>query len=272
MLPPLPLEIWTKILSCDVDPRYLPRTWLNCRRVSRAFKAATEMAFVDVYLPRMTICVELSEMIELVYGGLSVDRQFVTLKQSLDDQDGAPSRISESTKRQWREQLSRTWTKEHYRYVDLIQKGSPSILYHIWLEGYVEDPGFPDLSVDIEKRTLAFRWKPMLSNMFGEIEYRKWFLRKDVERGNSLRFRRGKLGQLRNSDAARVTAVELHVRRIRLRNGAWDLSSTNEKRQTWQVSALQAFRSDDEMGQGEEQGWGTFYDEVRPRFPAQAIY
>ncbi|KAK7752191.1 hypothetical protein SLS62_005935 [Diatrype stigma] len=50
-LPELPVELWAHIIGFITDSRYLPRTWLHFRHVSRAFKFATEMAFVGKHLP-----------------------------------------------------------------------------------------------------------------------------------------------------------------------------------------------------------------------------
>ncbi|KAH7033522.1 uncharacterized protein B0I36DRAFT_110186 [Microdochium trichocladiopsis] len=48
--PPLPLELWIRIIGFVTDSRYIPRAWLNFRRVSSSFKAATELAFSDRHL------------------------------------------------------------------------------------------------------------------------------------------------------------------------------------------------------------------------------
>ncbi|KAK8061753.1 hypothetical protein PG994_008119 [Apiospora phragmitis] len=53
--PHLPLEVWTRIISKIIDCRYLPRVWLNCRRVSYALKVATETAFIAKHLPHTRI-------------------------------------------------------------------------------------------------------------------------------------------------------------------------------------------------------------------------
>ncbi|KAJ1329658.1 hypothetical protein MN608_06394 [Microdochium nivale] len=46
----LPLELWIRIIGFITDSRYIPRVWLNFRRVSSFFKAATEFAFCDSHL------------------------------------------------------------------------------------------------------------------------------------------------------------------------------------------------------------------------------
>ncbi|KAK6068211.1 hypothetical protein SCUP515_09706 [Seiridium cupressi] len=260
MTPGLPLEIWAKILGHVTDPCYIPRTWLNSRRVSHAFKAATEMAFVDVYLPQTRINVELAEVIELTFDGLLEDRGFVRYKHVFPP--NPPSRISRSTFLHLQQHTERIWQREHNRYLDRIKEGSPHLLYHISFMTYVEDPWFPDFDEDIPtKRSLSFRWKPMLSTMFGEIEYRKWLLRRELEAEEENGPASSKIGV----DLRRVD-IELHVRRIRPQNRAWDTSPTCNRRQEWQVSSLNAYRPRGITDSGPEEDWGTFYNHVTPRF------
>lgn len=268
MLPALPLELWTQVLSSITDSCYLPRTWLNCRRVCHLLKVATEMAFIDVYLPQMTICVELAEMLELTYVGLSSDGEFADFKQSVEQQ-GAQQRLTQGVQAGFEDPTERIWQREHYRYAVSIEKGSPSMLYHTWLMGLVEDTGFPDLHMDITNRGMAFRWKPLLSTMFGEIEYRKWLLRhlSDHSVSNDSKEDRNTTDE---EERMKITEIELHVRRIRPRNRAWNLSSEGDRRQEWQVNALQAYRTDDEVGL--EENWGTFYNHVRPRYRLARLF
>jgi len=53
--PRLPPEVWTRIIGFVTDCHYLPRVWLNCRRVSHAFKVATETAFISKHLPHTRV-------------------------------------------------------------------------------------------------------------------------------------------------------------------------------------------------------------------------
>ncbi|KAF7518233.1 hypothetical protein G7054_g13535 [Neopestalotiopsis clavispora] len=262
-IPALPLEIWTRILGHVSEPHYLPRTWLNCRRVSHAFKAATETAFADVYLRRMVIRTELAEIIDLTFAGFAEhDRSVVCFGHAPDDRRDAPPRMPPELMARLEQQTERAWTREHQRYLDSIQNGSPSLLYQIWLMGHVEDTGFPGLKMDISCRSLWFEWKTLLSTMFGEIEYRKWLLRKALEtlheRGDETAWR----DHPPQDSLSRMASIEMHVRKLR----PWNAASKpgRDRRQEWQVSALQAYRSDVAVWWTQEESWGIFYDETMP--------
>ncbi|ETS86008.1 hypothetical protein PFICI_04033 [Pestalotiopsis fici W106-1] len=265
-IPSLPLEIWTRILGHVSEPHYLPRTWLNCRRVSHAFKAATETAFTDVYLRRMVIRTELAEIIDLTFAGFAEnDRSVVCFAHAPADRRDAPPRMPPELMARLEQQAERAWTREHQRYLSSIENGSPSLLYQIWLMGHVEDTGFPGLKMDISSRSMWFEWKTLLSTMFGEIEYRKWLLRKEIEaslgEGNEESW-----GESPPQDAiSRVANIEMHVRKLR----PWNAASKpgRDRRQEWQVNSLQAYRPDLGVWWREEENWGVVYDEVHPRYP-----
>lgn len=264
--PELPIEIWIRILGFVSDFRYLPRTWLNCRRVSHAFKAATEMAFTDVYLTQMTIRVEMAEVLELKFDGLSPDREFVRFRHLTADKPSIPSRIPSTLRARLERETERVWQREHDQYLISVQNSAPSLLYQVWLMGFVEDPGYPNLSVDTAKRTLSFRWKVMLSTMFGEIEYRKWLCRKArMEDGGDITTDRSEAEQL-DAESVQRRNIEMCVRKTRPRNRGWNRFFESWRRQEWQLDALLAYRADIETKSDLEEDWGTFYDLVEPKY------
>lgn len=262
-LPTLPIEVWVRILGSITEYRYLPRTWLNSRCVSLAFKAATEMAFIDVYLPQMRICVELAEIMELGYDGLSRDREFINFREFPAHQTNNYSRIPAGLRRRLEQQTERAWQKEHESYEQSVLSCAPRLLYHVWIVGYVEDPVFPDLQVDTAARKLSFRWKPMLSTMFGEVEYRKWLFKKTLDNIGL-----GEAGGIADDtgEAQRVLArnIEMHVRKLRMWNSRWDKHFSSWRRQEWQLDALLAYRGDGLTKLDLEEGQGKFYEYVKP--------
>lgn len=220
------------------------------------------MAFVDAYLPQMTVCVEIAEVLELKFDGICEDGEFIHFRESPAGQPNVPSRVPPELRRRLEQQTERVWEREHERYLSSIQDQAPSLLYHVWLIGYVEDPAFPDLQVDTSMRRMRFRWKSMLSTMFGEIEYRKWNL-KQLESPGLI----GAMGIADVAEAERALqrTIEMHIRKSRPRNSGWNTQFSSWRRQEWQLDALLAYRLDQELELDIEEGWGTFYDDVRPR-------
>ncbi|KAI1843254.1 hypothetical protein JX266_010608 [Neoarthrinium moseri] len=233
LLLPLPLEIWVRVLSSITDSQLLPQAWLNCRLVSRGFRVATETAFVGTYLPQMKLCVELTELLELTFFGVSPDRTLARFTHVLRAGSGQsfPLRMPLHLQRRLEQETERIWQREHERYVKSIQEGAPSLLYTCWVEGFVEDPPFLGLEVDVARRMLSFRWQPTLSTMFGEIEHRRQLL-SQVERGE---------GRLSTTD--RMREIEMQVRKQRPRNQAWNQRFDPERRQDWQLNALMGYRT-----------------------------
>ncbi|KAI0155694.1 hypothetical protein BJ166DRAFT_339766 [Pestalotiopsis sp. NC0098] len=265
--PALPLELWTKILSSLTEPHYLPRTWLSCRRVSHAFKVATEAAFTDVYLRRMVIRTELAEPIDLTFSGFSEDRSFVCFRHdsAAATANNPPLRMPPELRARLEERAEQAWEREHQLYLDSMQTSAPRMLYQVWLMGHVEDTRFPGLQVDIPSRSLRFEWKPLLNNMFGEIEYRKWILRGEWE---SLLAESDEL-ELKwfppDTGIPHMAAViESQVRTVRTWQHAWNPGSN--RRRDWQIKALRAYRDLGDKWWQQEEDWGRFYDEVPPRF------
>ncbi|KAH8678349.1 hypothetical protein BX600DRAFT_507301 [Xylariales sp. PMI_506] len=399
-LPHFPLEIWVHILGSVTDARYLPRLWLDGRRVSRAFRAATEQAFAHSYLPRMRICVELAELLELSFAGFSppgeeekrkgsgggggggspsnlffsappgsspssaaapaphpaagsvkeeegerderhqrpsgqgstgdlsqqsVNGEGISKTQNtnsrvvkeegggigarggeVDGGGGEQSREKEDhTARAYFRQLrsaarqhpdgtykkplrmpselrdrleraatERVWSREHARHLHSLATGSPTMLYTVWLGTnggggsggggsgssggssgsggcMVEDPGFPGLEVDIAGRMLSFRWRPLLTSMFGEIEYRKWAFRREVLAAETVTENReekeeedGTLAGVGDvSDSASPTATTTTT------------TTTTATAETTQRGSTEALRGPKSARSGKDQSW-----------------
>jgi len=141
--PQLPIELWIRIIGLITDSRYLPRAWLDFRRVSSHFKAATELAFSHRHLRNTEItfrdyglqlkpCTNGSATVEdaltsggigigrplhlkfvLKYVGLSEDRErAVFRREAIPDETGALKiaehgcTLSELMETRWRHILS----------------------------------------------------------------------------------------------------------------------------------------------------------------------
>lgn len=249
--PALPFELWVHILGSVTDSCYLPRIWLHCRRVSHAFRAATEMAFADVYLPQMKVCVELSRLLELSFDGLSGDRTRARFRHRPGAADGEarPLRIPVELQRRLDEEPVRLWTREQERYLKSLDDGTPTLLYTTWLMGLVEDAAFPDLEVDFSERRLSFTWRPMLSMMFGEIEHRRRMSMPSIadQEETEADAWPGENDTDTDSDiynSERLYRIELQVRKQRSRNHAWGRRYDAERRQNWQLKALLGYRQE----------------------------
>ncbi|KAM0809372.1 hypothetical protein AB5N19_09715 [Seiridium cardinale] len=66
-----PLEIWAHVLRHLANDNDFPEVWAACRRVSRAFKAAAEIAFVIEALPEVNINISLMGCVGRNHEGVS---------------------------------------------------------------------------------------------------------------------------------------------------------------------------------------------------------
>ncbi|KAK7985549.1 heterogeneous nuclear ribonucleoprotein r [Apiospora saccharicola] len=182
--PHLPLEVWTRIIGFVTDCHYLPRVWLNCRRVSHAFKAATETAFIRKHLPHTHI--------EFDVRTKEVLRDVNENKVGLDDIVVKFSHLSEDRERAV---FVGERPYEEDKCVRLSSGG-----------GDVNDTVLPGLQIDFDKVEVSVLWKPMLSMLYGEAEYLKWA--RKVESQSPARIADNELAKLM---AARVNACEISI-------------------------------------------------------------
>lgn len=189
--PSLPLEVWERIIA-QINANYHPRTWLNIRRVSHLLKAATEHVFAAEHLPQSRIEFKplvLREaslasnpeviQIQLSYEGLSDDgdRAIFTSKESFHNlkdmrlsshAHGANKTVYDALIHRWH-QLSRPYTQTRPSIEDVCYPNHCFVLYRD-----INDTELPGVQIDLERVTVSFLWKPMLSLFYGEIEYEKW--------------------------------------------------------------------------------------------------
>ncbi|KAK7914183.1 hypothetical protein PG985_011886 [Apiospora marii] len=167
--PHLPLEIWTRIVGFITDCHYLPRVWLNCRRVSHALKVATETAFIARHPPTPA-----SSSIPGARSHLSEDgSRAVFVRENAADYEAYKSvRLSsggtlyEKTIRDWRRICTGCMEDP------TIHINWPRHILYVRRE--VNDTVLPGLQVDFDAIEVSVLWRPMLSMLYGEAEYLKW--------------------------------------------------------------------------------------------------
>ncbi|RYP22003.1 hypothetical protein DL765_001909 [Monosporascus sp. GIB2] len=231
----LPVEVWAQIISFITDSRYLPRTWLHFRRVSRAFKLATEMAFVSSHLPHADLIFRehrSSFHADLIFPKVVFKfdrladgdrsravfvrkhpaeslREISVVADCGGGGGGGGARddnnLFDLTMRRWRETL------EPYAAHAARQQTSKSAPYawrpHVLaVRRVVNDTALPGLEVDYEKQEISVLWAPMLSLLFGEEEYIKWAKKVDYQHSPA---RRGMESMMRMVDSGETPYDEV---------------------------------------------------------------
>lgn len=185
-----PLEVWERIIGLISDDRYLPRVWLNFRRVSRTVKAATERVFVTMHLRRTHIGFDpfpsIRDRNENKYK-LDVLLDFNRLS---DDGSRAIYAPKDPRDWEWMKEIHMSETNTFSLYDHFIQEWR-SLLEPYLAENPNEndfsrpshvltfrreanDTELPGLMVNFERSEALVLWEPMLSMFFGELEYKKW--------------------------------------------------------------------------------------------------
>jgi hypothetical protein len=190
-IPHLPQEIWVQIIGSIVDFRYLPRVWRNYRRVSRAFKDATEHAFLTHYLPLIEIPLsttwkyrENSDMQKVAqlwftFASVSEDASCATFVATVRHSSVRHSALQPvSWFREAREGMWKVFThgwKRDVAWYEGTDKPYPKPMCppydYVKLGCLVNDCDLPALKSDYEKREICFLWKEMLNSWFCEEEY-----------------------------------------------------------------------------------------------------
>lgn len=180
----LPVELWALVLGHLVNSNDISELWSVCRRVSRTWKAAAELAFCATALPELQINLSLigcigrnyGDMSQLQYKRLSNDRQRVYY--GVSDSIGASTRQDEylpgampglihDDRVQGNLPLLIEWTSKVYisvcrgptsYYNWSAQYGNQ--LRHVWLEANTEKA--MEMIVHHAKHEVSFLWLPML--------------------------------------------------------------------------------------------------------------
>ena len=296
--PSLPLELWVQIIGSITDSRYLPRVWLNFRRVSRTFKEATEMAFISTHLRHAELSFRECQasvhdlQANLVYPHviLRFDRlarddrgravftrrqPAESLKQVRVVGAGPDDNLFDLSIRRWRASL------EPYA----TAAASPEKPYArpphaLSVRRIVNDTALPGLEVDFEKHEVSVQWAPMLSLLFGEEEYKKWAKKIDYQHSSVRESRQHMMDMVLSGDMGyeeyedvwwdytkrRDKRVHEAVRHARLKRYGHDCVVNRDD--LWKCHALDAVRRykqfeilpDEWEHQGPEECQGNFYD------------
>jgi hypothetical protein len=190
-LPPLPLELWTRVIASITDRAELPGIWLTTRRVSHALKAATEAAFVQRHLRDLNIDYMLGfayiddgteDDDDLSTGrkcSLAVNCRFDRL---IDDGERAVFRDKAFQRPEGNEnnffQQARRATSNAWREAISMYLGDGGVDRRFDLPPHVIsfgrevlDTDLPGQKADFEAFEISFRWKEALSLFFGEMLY-----------------------------------------------------------------------------------------------------
>ncbi|KAK8122892.1 hypothetical protein PG984_011562 [Apiospora sp. TS-2023a] len=299
--PYLPLEVWTRIIGFVTDCHYLPRVWLNCRRVSHAFKAATETAFISRHFPHTHIefDVRRKEVLRDVDGNkVGLDDIVVKFSHLSEDRERAvfvgerayeEDKTRLSSGRTMYDVLIGNWRRRLTKYMEdpTIPINWPCHMLYVRRE--VNDTVLPGLQIDFDKVEVSVLWKPMLSMLYGETKYLKWAQKVEsqsiAENELAKRFHAGEISLdefIRSAATAseRTDKVQHEVRRQRLlrwheKNGSLENSDvaiilSNSLKRTyleWAQDGVLDDEFDDEHKYGRyEKGQGNFYDGLGFKF------
>ncbi|CRK11188.1 hypothetical protein BN1708_010064, partial [Verticillium longisporum] len=295
-LPYLPPEIWMHIIGCITDSRYIPRVWLNLRLVSRFFQLLTERVFANCHLRRSRleflafdpVTDEHRQPRDLNFA-LDFDRlsddglRAVYTDKAMAGQHGtsrliaSDATVHDECVKQWREKVTAYLAPPPTNRYDV----APHILV---LRRIANDTELPNLRVDYDRFEASFDWRPALSKLFGEEEYRKWAgkqhpdrewrdIIKSVDSGRMSRIALSRAVMYRLHDPKKVDSK---VRQTRIKRyyrahgremqpGSFgDVDYLCKTREVFAVrqDLRRAFISDEwMMGDGEEERRGTFYDD-----------
>ncbi|KAI0814135.1 hypothetical protein GGR55DRAFT_634142 [Xylaria sp. FL0064] len=196
--PQLYTELYMLIIEFITDLGYLPRVWLNFRRVSREFKAITELVFARKHLPQALIT--FPSITGTVYDvdddkhQLSLALEFQKLTGDNDERavfsedryyyDGSSkARLSESGRTLLTE-ITDQWKHYFYDYAMPAPNTAFSTSPHVLsVFRVVNDTALPGLEVNWEEHTITVLWKEMLTALFGEEEYVERLRKNDIREG-----------------------------------------------------------------------------------------
>ncbi|KAI0469220.1 hypothetical protein F4859DRAFT_487400 [Xylaria cf. heliscus] len=177
--PQLPTEVYVHIVEFITDPYDLPHVWLNFRRVSRNFKAITELVFARKHLPHTIIdfpaptheTYTLSLQFEKLAG--DDDERAVFSCNRQDDPESAEVSPSDNDDEEYTlSDISVMWRRRFYKHSRPPPETAVSIPPHILsVRCIINETALPGLEVNWERPTISVLWKEMLTALFGEEDY-----------------------------------------------------------------------------------------------------
>ncbi|OJD37370.1 heterogeneous nuclear ribonucleoprotein r [Diplodia corticola] len=208
--PPLPVELWVRIISNIAHSNVIPHVWLSCRRVSRTVRAAAEEAFLHRHLkPRTHIKFRDLGMVPdshgwkhylnltLEFDRLSEDRKRVVFsnRRALREEEEEEDEGEDEEEGRRHEKAVEDALTERWRAAMRLYQGngygcridlSP---YTITVRQIINDTELPGLEIDYEAREMSFDWRAMFDRLFGEECYAMKLnlqMRGDVEESKAI--------------------------------------------------------------------------------------
>lgn len=303
-LPFLPPELWYLVIASITDSRYLPRVWLNFRLVSRFFKHATESVFAAEHIPRSRLeflafdhVVDEHRVPQNLDFALDFDcfsddgsRAIYTDKTMAGDHGSARLLGDESTT--VHDECIRQWAARATAYLAPPPANRRDAPPHVFvMRRIANDTELPGLEIDCRRFRASFEWRPALTALFAEEEYRKWCDRhrdprrdwkeiiRSINDGRINRIMMSRAVVARLDDERRVAAKvrQVRIRRYYRRHGRplqpGSFADKDYVRQSKEVYALyhdlkRTFIGDEWiMGGDVEEDRGTYYDGAGIEFP-----
>jgi hypothetical protein len=302
-LPFLPPELWYLVIASITDSRYLPRVWLNFRRVSRFFKHATESVFAAEHIPRSRLeflafdpVIDENREPQNLDFALDFDRfsedgsRAIYTDKAMAGEHGA-ARLLGDEDLTVHDECVRQWMARATAYLappPANRRDAPP--YVFVMRRIANDTELPVLEIDCRRFRASFEWRPAMTALFAEEEYRKWGDRhrprrnwKEIIRsmndGRMNRIMMSRAVVARLDDERRIAAKvrQVRIRRYYRRHGRplqpGAFADADYVRQSKEVYALhddlkRTFIGDEWLMGGEvEEDRGTFYDGMGIEFP-----
>lgn len=254
--PPLPPELWIRILSYYSDLTHL---WTACRHVSHNFCAYVEQVFVESVLRNTYIDFQLEKY---NLGGKSkrpeVPTSFDRFELGLKLEGGGREK-TQAWFRDWRRKSDvaggkkKDYDRMMERWENNVDGWRPEMPnYTIRVGNVVNDTPIPNLSIDVRSRGISFDWRNMFTLFFREQALlrtlkSKWEVSTEERmRSNSKRIAKGE--KLSAADyplpwAAAEIELRKEIRRKRLK----EYYATNEE-MVWAIESLKHFENHGSSG------------------------
>lgn len=169
--PPLPPELWIRILSYHNDLTHL---WCTCRRVSALFRDYVEQVFAESHLKDTSI----DFLLEKYNLGGKSRRPEIPTSFARFSQDKYKYTVYFRDKRPKKDVTGGGSKKEKGEYERVMQRWADNILnimpempnYTIRVGNMVNDTVLPGLGLRSEEREIGFDWRGMFQAFFREQE------------------------------------------------------------------------------------------------------
>ncbi|RDW69906.1 hypothetical protein BP5796_08303 [Coleophoma crateriformis] len=158
--PPLPTELWIRILGNLNKDSDLPQLWTSCRHVSTVFRDVVEFMFRGKHLSKTWIHYDLGIHYSEDYARMLINVKFRFARLS-DDRERAIFHLDQCAEA-YKDLLRRRLRKR-------VEKHDLEAPHHsVQVRRDLNDTPIPALQVDYENLELSCNWKSLLSSFYGE--------------------------------------------------------------------------------------------------------